>query len=145
MPLADRNDPYLNYRFRVEITGLIVAGFSEISGLQAETQVEEYRAGGVNDHVYRLAKETRYPNLVLKRGITDSDVLWQWHQDVINGKISRLPVYIMLMDISGQNVIWRRNFFQAYPVKWVGPDLKADGNLVAIETIELAHDGIKKG
>lgn len=143
MPLAERKDPYLNSRFLVEIDGLVVGGFSEVSGLQAETQVEEYREGGVNDFVHRLPKETRYPSLTLKRGITDSDVLWKWHQDVVNGKVTRKSGYIVLLDSEG-NEKWRWNFIDAYPVKWVGPDFKADSGTVAFETIELAHNGIKK-
>jgi phage tail-like protein len=143
MPVAERKDPYLSYRFLVEIEGLVVGGFSEVSGLQAETQVEEYREGGVNDFIHRLPKETRYPNLVLKRGITDSEVLWKWHQDVVNGKVIRKSGYIILLDSEG-NEKWRWSFIDAYPAKWVGPDLKADSSTVAFETIELVHNGIKK-
>jgi len=143
MPVGERKDPYLSFRFLVEIEGLVVGGFSEVSGLQAETQVEEYREGGVNDFIHRLPKETRYPNLTLKRGITDSDVLWKWHQDVVNGKVTRKSGYIVLLDSEG-NESWRWNFIDAYPAKWVGPDLGADSNTVAFETIELVHNGIKK-
>lgn len=143
MPVGERKDPYLSFRFLVEIEGLVVGGFSEVSGLQAETQVEEYREGGVNDFIHKLPKETRYPNLTLKRGITDSDVLWKWHQDVVNGKVARKSGYIVLLDSEG-NESWRWNFIDAYPTKWVGPDLGADSNTVAFETIELVHNGIKK-
>ncbi|MBE9593547.1 MAG: phage tail protein [Proteobacteria bacterium] len=144
MPVAERKDPYLSFRFLVEIQGLIVGGFSEVSGLQAETEIEEIREGGVNDYVHKLPKITKYPNITLKRGITDSDVLWNWHQDVVNGIIKRKSGFIILLDGEG-NEKWRWYFEDAYPVKWLGPDLKADSNTVAVETLELAHNGIKKG
>ena len=143
MPVAERKDPYLSFRFLVEIQGLIVGGFSEVSGLQAETEVEEKREGGVNDYVHKLPTITKYPNITLKRGITDSDVLWNWHQDVVKGKFKRRTVYIILQDSEG-NEKWRWEFDDAYPVKWTGPDLKADSSTVAVETLELAHKGIKK-
>ena len=143
MPVGDRNDPYSSFRFLVEIDGLVVAGFSEVSGLEADTQVEDYREGGVNDYVHKIPKETTYPNIILKRGITDSDVLWKWHQDVVSGKIERRSGYIVLLDSEG-NETWRWNFIDAYPAKWTGPDLRAESSAVALESIELVHNGIKK-
>ena len=143
MAVGERKDPYLSFRFLVEIQGLIKGGFSEVSGLQAETEFEEIREGGVNDYVHKLPKITKYPNITLKRGIIDSDVLWKWHQDVVNGKVERKTVFIILMDSEG-NEKWRWYFECAYPVKWTGPDLRADSNTVAVETLELVHKGIKK-
>jgi len=143
MAVAERKDPYLGFRFLVEIQGLIVGGFSEVSGLQAETEVEEIREGGINDHVHKLPKITKYPNITLKRGITDSDVLWKWHQEVISGLFMRMSGFIILLDSKGEEK-WRWHFVDAYPVKWTGPDLKADSSTVAVETLELAHNGIMK-
>lgn len=143
MPVAEREDPYLSFRFLVEIQGLVVGGFSEVAGLQANTEVEEIKEGGVNDFVHKLPKITKYPNITLKRGITDLDALWNWHQDIVNGKVERKTVFIILMDSEG-NEKWRWSFEHAYPVKWTGPDLKADGSTVGVEALELAHNGIKK-
>lgn len=143
MVLGQRIDPYLAFNFKVEIRGLVVAGFSEVSGLQAETETEDYREGGLNQYVHKLAKLTKYPNLVLKRGLTDSEVLWQWHQQVVEGTIQRQNGSVILLDATSAEK-WRWNFSQAYPVKWMGPDFKADGNSVAIETLELVHNGIWK-
>ena len=144
MAVNERTDPYLSYRFLVEIDDLIVGGFSDVSGLQVETETEEYREGGVNDYIHKLPKVTKYLNLTLKRGITDSDVLWKWHQDIVNGKIERKNGRIVLLDSKGDEK-WHWTFEGAYPVKWNGPDFKADNSTIAIETIELAHNGIKKG
>ena len=138
-----REDPYLSFRFLVEVQGLLVGGFSEVSGLQAETETEEIREGGVNDHVHKLPKITRHQNIILKRGMTDSETLWRWHNDVVNGKIERKTVFIILMDNEG-NEVWQWYFERAYPVKWTGPELRADSSTVAVETLELVHDGIKK-
>ena len=138
-----RDDPYLSFRFLVEVQGLLVGGFSEVSGLQAETETEEIQEGGVNDHVHKLPKLTRHQNVILKRGMTDSETLWRWHNDVVNGKIERKNVFIILMDSVG-NEVWQWYFERAYPVKWTGPDLRADSSTVAVETLELVHDGIKK-
>lgn len=138
-----RDDPYLSFRFLVEVQGLLVGGFSEVSGLQAETETEDIQEGGVNDHVHKLPKMTRHQNIILKRGITDSETLWKWHNDVVNGKIERKTVFIILMNSEGKEV-WQWYFERAYPVKWTGPDLRADSSTVAVETLELVHDGIKK-
>ncbi|RZN35496.1 MAG: phage tail protein [Methanophagales archaeon ANME-1-THS] len=143
MPVGERKDPYLSFRFLVEIQGLIVGGFSEVSGLQAETEIEEIREGGVNEYVHKLPKITKYPTITLKRGLTDSDVLWRWHQEVVSGKITRKSGFIILLDSEG-NETWRWHFIDAYPVKWTGPDLKADSTTVAVETLELAHNGLRK-
>ena len=142
--LGVRNDPYLSFNFFVEIEGLIVGGFSEVSGLQVETQVHDYQEGGRNDYVHRLPGPARYPsNLILKRGLTDIEALWAWHQKVIAGRIERRNGTIYLLDRMGVPAMWW-DFKEAYPVKWSGPELKADSNAVAVETIELVHRGISK-
>jgi phage tail-like protein len=140
--VIERKDPYHSFRFRVEIDGIIVGGFSEVTGLQAETQVEDIKVGGQNEYLYRLPKETTFPNLVLKRGITDSDVLWKWHQEVVAGRFARNTVHIILLDSAGDT--WRWSFNEAFPIKWSGSDMKADSTSVAFETLEIAHHGFKK-
>ena len=138
-----KEDPYLNFRFLLEIEGLIRGGFSDVSGLQAETETEDYQEGGVNSFVHKLLKGTKYSNLILKRGITNSDVLWEWHQDIVKGKIEPKNIFIIILDYEGQETLqWE--FKEAYPVKWTGPEFKADGNNVGIETLELVHSGIQK-
>lgn len=144
MTTGNKPYPYTSFRFRVEIGGIIVAQVSEVNGLQIETETEPYEEGGVNDFVHQLPKRTKYQHIVLKRGITDLEELWKWHQNVITGRFQRKSGAIILLDNTGEEK-WRWNFHEAYPVKWTGPDLKADSNTVAFEAIELAHNGIKKG
>lgn len=135
-------NPYMGYRFLVEFEGLTIGGFSEVSGLQAETKVASVKEGGVNDHLHKIPEGTEYQNLTLKRGITDSKHLWLWYRDVVLGKVIRRNIFIVLLDSAG-NERWRWMFANAYPVKWIGPDLKADSAAIGIESVEIAHDGIR--
>jgi phage tail-like protein len=137
-------DPYGGFRFRVEVLGLQVAGFTEASGLDREVQVEEYREGGVNGFTHKLATVTKYPNLTLRRGLADATELWQWHQDVVNGKIQRRQINIVLIDTSGADT-WRWVFEKAYPVKWSGAALNATSNTVFVESVEFVHNGVTRG
>jgi len=142
MAVGDRKDPYLAFNFRVEIDGLQVGGFTEVSGLQIEVESKDYREGGVNEYVHRLAGPMRYPaNLVLKHGLMDSETLWSWIQDIKQGKIQRKDGAVALLDSAG-NEKWRWNFAKAYPVRWVGPELHAGTAAVAVETLELVHNGL---
>lgn len=144
MSLGMRTDPLLAFRFVVEIEGLLVGGFNEVTGLQVEVDVERYQEGGLNEYIHQLPGPARYPqNLVLKHGLTDSTTLWAWHQDVRNGKVTRKNGSIVLLDSAGQEQ-WRWNFVGAYPVRWSGPDLRAGSADVAFESVELAHHGLAK-
>jgi phage tail-like protein len=136
-------DPYKVFRFVVEINGTRVGGFSEVTGLEVRTDVDEHREGGVNDYVHKIAKETRYTNLTLKRGITDKTDFWDWHQQVVLGDVERKTVSVVVLNETGQEK-WRLVFRDAYPVKWNGTDLNATGNTVFVESIELAHHGMTK-
>src|SRR5215211_6452376 len=137
-------DPYDGFRFRVEILGLQVGGFSQVTGLEREVTTEDYREGGLNDYTHKLATVTKYQNLSLRRGIADATELWQWHQDVVNGKIQRREISVVLTDHLGQ-AKWRWVFAAAYPVKWSGSELNATTNEVFVESVEFAHNGFKRG
>ena len=137
-------DPYGGFRFRVEILGLQVGGFTEVSGLEREVQIEDFREGGLNDYTHKLATMTKYQNLTLKRGLADAADLWQWHQDVVNGKIERRQVTIVLIDISGRDT-WRWVVEKAYPVKWSGASFNASTNAFLVESVDFVHNGIKLG
>jgi phage tail-like protein len=142
MATGGRHDPTLSFNFAVEIDSVFAAGFNEASGLQAEIEVQEYREGGVNEYIHKRAGPARYPsNLILKKGITDSAELWSWYCNVLQGQIERKSLAVVLMDSTGAEK--RRWTFQnAYPVKWAGPDFKAQSSEVAIESMELAHEGL---
>jgi phage tail-like protein len=135
-------DPYLSFNFLVEVGGLAVGGFTEVTGLQSEVEVEDYREGGMNGFVHKLAGPVRYPsNLVLKRGVMSIDGLLGWYLLVMNGVISPKLVSIILQDTSGEDAR-RWDFWGAYPVRWYSPQLRATSNDVAVETLELVHKGL---
>ena len=136
-----RTDPYLSFNFRVEVDGIVEGGFSEVSGLQSELETLDYREGGQNAFVHKLAGPVRYPaNLTLRRGIASAD-LWDWFSDAAAGQIRRANTAVLLCDTAG-DVVWRWSFTDTYPVRWTGPDLRAAAGAVAVEALELAHRGL---
>jgi phage tail-like protein len=139
---AQRHDPYKAFNFRVEIDGIARAAFSEVGGLESETTVIEYRVGGEPNTVRKLPGLTKYANIVLRRGITKDAELWNWRLSVVQGNVDRRNGSIILLDDHGTEVV-RWNFFHGWISKWEGPALKARGNEVAIETIEIAHEGLE--
>jgi phage tail-like protein len=142
MPLATRTDPYLGARFFVEIDGVDQGGFTECTGLQAEVEVTDYQEGGNNGYSHKLVGRTKFTNVVLKRGVTDSSDLWDWFQSVSRGEIERKDVSVVLYN-SVQEEVRRWNLREAFPAKWVGPAFNATTPAVAIETLELAHHGFE--
>jgi len=142
--LGVRADPYQAFNFLVEVEGILAGGFTECSGLQVETEFADYREGGLNDYVHRFAGPTKYPSLVLKHGLTQIDGLWAWHQEIVTQqKIERHNGTIYLLDKKRVPVMWW-DFKEALPVKWTGPDLRADSGNVAVESIELTHRGLSR-
>lgn len=137
-----RKDPHGAFRFRVELQGLQVAAFQEASGLRVETDVQTVQEGGVNDTEYKLPKGTRYGELTLKRGYVDDD-LWQWHQQVVGGKVQRRNCSVILLDAEGNNAAsW--NFVRAYPSVWEGPAFQAGSDELAVESLTLVHEGLQR-
>jgi phage tail-like protein len=138
---GNRVDPFLNFNFRVEIDGLQVAAFHECSGLESSIDVIEHREGG--GPIRKLPGNNKCANIVLKRGVTANHELYDLHLRALDGQIDRKSGSIILMDRADQEVA-RWHFEQAWPAKWTGPSLTAEGNDVAIETLELAHEGIRR-
>jgi len=141
MPAPQRNDPYKAFNFLVEIDGIAHAVFSEVTGLESETAVIEYRAGGENV-VRKLPGLTKFGNITLKRGITQDAELWNWRKSIVDGDIDRRNGSIVLLDDKRSPVV-RWNFRNGWICKWEGPALSAKSNEVAIETMEIAHEGLE--
>src|SRR5262245_7783697 len=135
--------PYLTFNFAVEIEGLLVGGFTEVSGLDSEIAVEEYREGGVNGFVHKLPGQTSHANLVLRHGLTAVSSLWNWYYDTTQGAIQRRNGTIMLLDPRQIPVMWW-NFRNALPVRFTGPTFNAASGEVGVEELELAHEGLTK-
>ena len=140
---STRNDPFKNFNFLVEIDGIAPAAFKSVSGLSAEVEVIEYRSGADTlTSSRKLPGRVRYSNVTLTRGITSSRDLWDWWRTVVEGNAQRRNVEIVLLDDS-RNVVLRWLLRDAWIVKIEGPELDAGGNEVAIETVELAHEGLE--
>lgn len=141
--MAPRKDPYSGFNFLVEIDGITQAGFQEVSGLDATTASLDYREGSDPNHTRKLIGMNSYSAISLKRGITDSDELWRWRKTVIDGAPERKNGSIILRDERGEEKI-RWNFSEAWPSKWTGPALNAGSAAVAVETLEITHEELKK-
>ena len=142
--MAERKDPYRNFNFVVEIDGIKQAGFSDCSGFGASTDPIEYREGGENTTVRKMPGVTKYPNITLKWGLTDSRELYDWYRDVVKGNVVRKTGSIVLYDLDGITEKVRWNFVNAWPAKWDGPDFSAKANDIAVDTLEIAHEGIER-
>ncbi|WP_248926130.1 phage tail protein [Paenibacillus hamazuiensis] len=142
--MPDRIDPYRNFRFKVQLDNITQAGFSEVSGYDASIEVIEYREGNETATTARkLPGLTKYSNITLKWGVTDSMDMYKWMEDAINGKIARKSVTITAIDEVGQEkAVW--TVINAWPCKYTAPDFKGTGNEVAIELLEIAHEGMTR-
>ena len=139
--LPNRPDPVGELRFKVELPGVDLGRFRECTGLAAEIEVKDYNEGGVNDRVHKLPTRMKYPNLVLKRGVTYEDALLKWLWKT-QQETQRIAVTVSLMGPDGQPVrSWA--FADAFPIKWAGPNLNASSNQVATETLEIVHGGLQ--
>lgn len=143
MATGDRKDPFRAYNFLVEIDGITRAGFRECSGLDTTQDPIDYREGGEPIHVRKLPGLVKFSNISLKRGITDDAELWEWRKKAMEGKVERKNGSIILLDDTGAEKL-RWNFVAGWPSKWTGPTFNATGNEVAIESLEIAHEGVAK-
>jgi phage tail-like protein len=143
MATGQRMDPFLNYNFLIELDGIARAAFTEVSGLDATTEPVEYREGGENSTVRQLPGLTRYSNIVLKWGLTRDRELYGWYRQTVLGNVERKNGSIIVLDRQGSEVA-RWNFVNAWPTKYDIPDFNATSNEVAVETLELAHEGVER-
>lgn len=135
--------PLPAFHFTVSWGGTRV-GFSEVSGLTQEAQAIEYRDGAMQDFSsIKMPGLRKFSNIVLKRGIIKSDNDFaKWLSEIKMNTVTRRDVLISLLNEKHEPVmVWKVH--QAFPVKVEGPALKATGNEVAIESIELAHEGLE--
>ena len=141
--MASNDDIQLlsRHTFTLKIPGIDEVGvFMQCSGLQIEFDVYEYHEGGNNDFVHRLPGAARYPNLVLSRGLTNEVALLKWFW-ATQTQADLKEVTITLSYGKSEPRSW--TFTDAFPVKWSGPQMDANATDVAIETLEIAHSGLK--
>jgi phage tail-like protein len=137
-----RQDPLRAFRFLLEIDEITSGGFTRVKGLQREVKYESYREGGVNEYEHKLLSNVTYPVIVLERGLALDD-LWKWAQAAADGDVQRKTIRIRLHDEANQKQ-WAWQIEHALPVKWSVSDLDALSSPVVMETLELAHHGLRR-
>jgi len=135
-----RIDPFRGFNFLLEIDGLPVAAFSEVSGLTADGDATDYREGTDRVNLVRkLPGLRKVVPIVAMRGYTQNDTLWNWYDKILRGVDDRRNGSVVLRNEAHQAVM-RWNFSNAFINKIEGPALKASDNAVAVERIELVHE-----
>ena len=137
-----RQDPLRGFRFLLEIEGIASGGFTRVKGLSREVKYESYREGGVIEYEHKLVTQIAFPVLVLERGLALDD-LWRWAQATADGDVQRKTVRIRLQNEAGDKA-WAWQIENAIPVKWTATDLDAQNSQVVMESLELAHHGLRK-
>lgn len=143
MATGDRVDPFRGFNFRLEVDK-INAGFSDVSGLTSDGDVAEYREGNEGDlYVRKLTGLRKFSNLTLKRGITTNMDLWDWRQNILDGHTDRRDGAVILMD-EEQKPVARWQFTGGWIHKIDGPTLNAKGNDVAVESVEIVIESLRR-
>lgn len=139
-----RNDPVPAFRFTVRFDDFPPGGFTDVTGLQMEAEVQDFREGGRNGNTLKFVTRVKQSaNLVCKRGIVDKN-LWDWFQEIARGTMRFRNGSVIVHDDSGTNDLLEYHVLQAFPVKWSASDLGAMQNAVAVETVEFAHQGVER-
>jgi phage tail-like protein len=140
--MADPEVPFLAFRFRVRFDGDSLGGFSECTGLSLEFQTLDYEEGGRNGETLKFPTRGRQGNIVLKRGVVNRR-LWDWYFRLLRGERNfRKSGSIEVLDAAGAKPEFTLEVSNAFPCKWIGPDLNASQSNVAVESLELCHEGL---
>ena len=146
-PNARTMDPPFAGAFKLEIGGVPFGAFTEVTGLSVQMEIEEIAEGGNNESTIKVPGRLKWPNLVLKRGITNNNSLFEWLAKCSGDgfekekfKISRPTGTIFMLD-SKQVVVRSWKFRDAMPVRWTGPTFAASASALALEELEVSHGG----
>jgi len=137
-----RQDPLRGFRFLLEIDEITSAGFTKVKGISREVKFESYREGGVVEYEHKLLTQVSYPVLVLERGLALDD-LWKWALAAADGDVQRKTIRIRLQNEANEKM-WAWQIEHAIPVKWTASDLDAHSSQVVVESLELAHHGLRR-
>lgn len=145
MATAARSDPYRSFRFKVEIDGIKIASFAEATIPDSTTESVDYREGMDLPYPRKLSGPTKYGNLTLKKGLTDSMDLYEWRKqvEVSGASKARKSISVVLVDEEGNDKS-RWDIMEAWPIKYSPSGFDAKGNAVMIETFELALETIQR-
>lgn len=139
---AGKKDNGGPYSFKVVMDGVVSPGFKEITGLESEIEVVEFKDG--DDAItHKRAGKAKYNNIVLKRGLVN-DALSEWYKKVLAGTTDRKSGSVIYLDRAGQEVL-RYNFFEAWPCRWKAPELNSSSDTRELqETIEFCVEKIER-
>jgi phage tail-like protein len=142
--MPNRKDPFAQFNFIISIEGTTdaVAGFTEVAGMNTESDVVEYREGADTATMRKLPGLKKFGNITLKRGYTVNREIWEWRKTTLDGRTERRNGSIVLRNEEGRDVL-RWNFTNGWISKYEGPALNAKTNEAAIESIEIAHEGLE--
>ncbi len=140
-------DPLVGFQFQLDVGGKLAGFFTEVSGIGSEHEVIEHKVTDSKGHdiIHKIPGRMKWNDVTLKRGITESMDIWEWREQVIEGKMekARQNCSIIMFDRSyNPKVQW--DFMNAWPVKVTGPEFKSDSNDYGVEELVLAHEGMKR-
>lgn len=145
---TDDPNPYGNYYFALEIKdgggSVEVAHFVEASGLKTTATVFEIEEGGLNGRTHKRPGQSKWDNVVLRYATNSSTFLLEWRDKFLQDQFEERTSYSGSISLKNNHgdVVRRWHFTNAWPVSWEGPSLNATGSELAIETLEIAHDGL---
>ena len=143
---ARTKDAPFTGQFQFKVDDITIGAFTEVDGLSVQVGVEEVAEGGQNHFQHKLPGRMTWPNIVLKRGVTKSDSLFEWFSTTSgegfakDNKLTRRTGEIVLLD-AARKPVRRWRFIGAFPVKWSGPRFAASSSDLATEVLEIAHEG----
>jgi|SRR5580704_5300089 phage tail-like protein len=138
-----RVDPYRGFRFVVEFDHAERGGFAKVKGVASDSRFESYHEGGQNEFEHKLFTMATWSALTLERGLADQS-LWDWRAAVIEGRVQRKTISVILKDEAGAEVK-RWHAENAFPTKWSVTDFDAMNGQVTVEAVEFAHHGLRAG
>lgn len=136
--------PNAKFRYKVEIDGIEAGGFSEVTGSDITIEPIEYREGDMTAETpMKVPGLKKYGNITLKQGMTDSKAMYDWLSAGVQGSVERKTVTITLLnDTQTPAASWQA--INAWPTKYTAPDFNATASEIAIETLEIVHEGLTR-
>ena len=145
MPSVDRiSDPFGSHFFALEVNGQEIAHFMECSGLKSTATVFEIEEGGMNGMTHKRPGQSKWDNIVLRFATNASQELLSWRDEFLQDQFGSRPTNSgsIIMYDNERNEIRRYSFTNCWPVSWEGPQFNAGSSELAVETLEIAHEGL---
>ena len=142
--MADINDPYRAYNFKLVIQGVSEGHFTECSGLGVKVDSIKYREAGNNQVIRHIPGQVDFSAVTLRYGVTNSHELWDWMMTAVHGQVERKNVSVLMLDSQGVAEVVRWDLINAWPSEWQGAGLNALNHEVAIEALTLVYETISR-